>query len=645
MKRKYLIPLLFALVLSSMLILLIPIDFNKYLLEKSSTLNHVDFESIAFEDLNGDGIDDVIECGGTAASVRKNGCVCRIMDENAVVSTVDQINVPGLIYGPSQAVTSDFDKDGVTEIWIASGEEGQLYLYGFEADNLSSFKYRFWLDSVYLQNNKYVLGFALNQSLDVNGDGSDELFFSIFNRFPVYPRRTYRVDVKNEEIIRSPSASVGFPCVYYTELPNGKRIFTSSTSSPGNHEDSLNLPYPDTLGYVYAFDQNLKFLFEPIFYSVYPSTTANYFSGNTLVSFQLHKNLDSSLVVHRRNFNGELIDKIVFSESGHVDRKGESEFYLATNDQIWVLDSALQITTKLDLEDRLRAIRAFDVDGDGKNEVIADIYNQEEYQIFSNNLDHVVSMKNETGPGTDFKLRQWKPGEYELVAFGKEKLIFYRYSENPYYYFQFPYYLGVFLLALLFSLKAFKYYSRSIEKRFDQEREFNRLQMLSLKNQIDPHFALNTLNSVDWMYKTGKGEKATKYMETYSRLMHQTVTSSDKISVSLYDELNFCRKFCELEKLREPEFDYEIKVDDSIDAFEISLPKQVVFTHVENAIKHGLRPKNGSKHLKIKVLPLGKSIEIKVENNGVPFKEKLTTSGTGKGLRLLEQMSRLYTSL
>lgn len=645
MKRKILIPLLFSLVITVLIILVIPLDFNKYQIEQSGRISHLDVESIAFADLNGDGIDDFIECGGTINKVRRQGCACRFMDESSIKGTIDQINVPNLIYGSGQAVTSDFDKDGIAEIWLASAEDDQLYIYGFEGDQLGSYKYRIRLDSIYPQGNKYVAGFSLHQSHDINDDGFDELFFYISNRFPIYPRRVYRVDIKNDDIVRSPRASAGFPALHDFELPDGTKVFTSPSSSPGNHKDSVNLPYPDTLGYIYAFNQDLKFLFEPIPFSVYPSGTANFIAGESIVSFQSHRTSDSTLKAQKRDFKGNLLLEASFEDAGFVSQKSPDEFLIISDGKVMFLDSVFQTNRLIHSPQELKALVPVDLNGDGENELFSHTHSDSYYIIFDHELENYLEIENETGRSLNFHLRQYEAGKYEFVLFGKNNLIFYRYLENPYYYFQIPYYLSVFILALVMSSLAFRYYRKSIEKRFDQEREFNRLQILSLKNQIDPHFALNTLNSVDWMYKSGEVEKATKYMETYSRLMHQTVTSSDKVSVTLYDELNFCRKYCELEKLREPEFDYSISVDDKIDSFEIPVPRQIVFTHLENAIKHGLRPKDGEKRLKIEVTKVKSILEIVIKNNGVAYKKKVKTSGTGKGLEILKEMSSLYSSL
>lgn len=645
MKQSAIIPLGLALVLTVLSVLVIPIDFNRYTIDRRFSIDHIIEESVTFADLNGDGIDDYIDCGGTRNGIRRSACTCRTMNETGIDGTLDQLNVPNLLHGGSPAVTSDFDKDGFKEIWIPSAENGQLYLYGYESDRLSSHKYKFWLDSIYPQKGKYVAAFNLSHSIDINQDGLDELYFFVNNRFPIYPRRVYRVDVENGEIARSPVTSVGFGVNEMGKTEKGEFIFTSNTSSPGNHEDSLDFPYPDTLGYVFSFDQNLNFLFEPIPFSVYPSGTINYLVNEKVISFKASRSLDSTLMVRYHSLDGKFLKEERFPSTRFYCRKSENEFVLSNHDKIMVMDTLFKIQRRIRLEEPVDILRGMDLNGDGRLEIFGLTPDQSRWVIYDHNLNYAADFESETGSSAYFKIRRYDLDKQEFVAFGNNKLVFYRYEENPYYYFRFPYYLGVFLVALFLSSVTFRYYRKNIEQRFEQEREFNRLQILSLKNQIDPHFALNALNSIDWMYKKEDHEKASKFMGTYARLVHQTVKNSDKISVSLYEELSFCRKFCDLEQMREDEFSYAIDVSEEVDLFEVEVPRQLLFTHVENAVKHGLRPKEGDKKLELKIARRERDVSITISNNGIPYQKKSSTSGTGKGLEIHRQLIDIYRSL
>ncbi|MDZ7847053.1 MAG: histidine kinase [Owenweeksia sp.] len=195
-----------------------------------------------------------------------------------------------------------------------------------------------------------------------------------------------------------------------------------------------------------------------------------------------------------------------------------------------------------------------DLDGDGKKEYLTGTSYQSGQYFFSAELDHPVEI-NMLSPGfSHFFVMQAGTDQPQLVLRAEEGLRFYKYRKNPWYWLRLPYYLAIFLLAGVASHLLFKRFRQNIENRYEQERKLNRLQLLSIKNQVDPHFTLNALNSIDWMYRNNEPAKASSFMGKLSRLMHQTVLNSDKISSSLWEELDFCRNYCELEKLREEQF-------------------------------------------------------------------------------------------
>ena len=77
--------------------------------------------------------------------------------------------------------------------------------------------------------------------------------------------------------------------------------------------------------------------------------------------------------------------------------------------------------------------------------------------------------------------------------------------------------------------------------------------------------------------------------------MRQTLQSSDKISATLKDELEYTENFIKLQQIRyNQRFDYTIQLDKAVNV-DAKVPKHVLFTYVENAIKHGLFNKKGNK--------------------------------------------------
>ena len=222
--------------------------------------------------------------------------------------------------------------------------------------------------------------------------------------------------------------------------------------------------------------------------------------------------------------------------------------------------------------------------------------------------------------------------------------LIYKYYTNPYYILKFPFYIGLFILSYLLFYFFFKIRNETFLRR---EKEMMKLQYSSIKNQIDPHFTLNVLNSISGMYGAKKHEEADKYMVRFSRLIQQSLMNSDKIAVSLKEELEFTRNFIEVQKVRFGNcFDYSIVVDEDID-ISLEIPRMLIHTFVENAIKHGLLPKREGGLLSIRVLKREKQILVIIEDNGIGRKksEKGNTHGTGKGIGIVDEILDLYKKL
>ncbi|MEM9052170.1 MAG: histidine kinase [Bacteroidota bacterium] len=646
MKSNLLIVFSVSTIITVLLLLLSPVRFDKYLVEKIRSHPSKGAESIAFADMNGDGRDDFFECAFSNLAFRRNSCVCRSFTENGLLTTaLEEFNVPNLIYSPVQIQFSDFNSDGNMELWLLSADNEEIYLYGFEGPNLNAHKYRLYLDSAKAYEGNYSLSYKLGKEFDFNQDGQKELLFHIRNGFPIYPRRNYLVDLENENIIKSPATSANFMAIDWHDLGGGKFVASGVSGSSGNHKDTVNLPYPDTQGYAFAFDEELNFLFDPIPITQYPNGVNNYLLDTTLISVASYVVGKNEMIIEARDFRtGTVIDSTRILGTHLRNARDERFLILSSDNRILKMNHHLKIVDEFQTDFHIGTFAVEDLDGDGHNEFLIVENASNKTHVLDHTFSHLIDVPDEFFLNK-FQVRRDKYDPDEFVSLSKDEVNYYTYSANPFYWFRFPYYFVVFGATYLITFFLFKTYRKNIENRFQKERELNRLQLLSLKNQIDPHFALNALNSIDWMYKQKEHEKASRFMETYSRLVHQTVKSSDQIAVKLFEELSFCRKFCELEKMRDQEFDYSVKVDEEVDTFEIEIPRQLIFTHVENAVKHGLRPKDGDKKLKIEVIKEGEDLWLIVENNGLTYQKKSSTSGTSKGLEIHQQLIDIYRDL
>ncbi len=149
------------------------------------------------------------------------------------------------------------------------------------------------------------------------------------------------------------------------------------------------------------------------------------------------------------------------------------------------------------------------------------------------------------------------------------------------------------------------------------------LEKRMLRAQMNPHFIFNSLNSIQYLINTDDKKNALKYLSKFAKLLRQVLESSINISLSLKEEIQLLKIYVELESLRfDNSFKYTFTVDKNLDVEEYEVPMLLVQPYIENAIIHGLMPKEGEKKLKIIFNDKDEYIECIIEDNGVGITKK-----------------------
>ncbi|MEM6804026.1 MAG: histidine kinase [Bacteroidota bacterium] len=182
------------------------------------------------------------------------------------------------------------------------------------------------------------------------------------------------------------------------------------------------------------------------------------------------------------------------------------------------------------------------------------------------------------------------------------------------------------LLALLLILfLAYSIYRWRLEDVRQQERvkadfqqRINDVEMRSLRSQMNPHFLFNSLNSIQLYIIKNKPEMAVEYLGSFSRLMRLILQNSRSKTVPLNQELEALQLYMELEKLRFSDmFDFHIYVADDVRVHDFEVPPMLLQPFVENAIWHGLQPKEGEGELNIYVSLEGEYLLFDIQDNGI----------------------------
>lgn len=161
-------------------------------------------------------------------------------------------------------------------------------------------------------------------------------------------------------------------------------------------------------------------------------------------------------------------------------------------------------------------------------------------------------------------------------------------------------------------------------------------QFESLKNQLDPHFLFNSLNVLSSLIDENP-RQAQKFTASMSKIYRYVLEQKDKELVTVEDELEFAKTYCELLKTRfedSVDFVFDVKKED-YRRFVVPLSLQLL---LENCIKHNFA--TSSKPLIIKIY--SENDNLCIENN-LQVREQMKES-SGIGLANIVQRYSLLTT-
>ena len=161
-------------------------------------------------------------------------------------------------------------------------------------------------------------------------------------------------------------------------------------------------------------------------------------------------------------------------------------------------------------------------------------------------------------------------------------------------------------------------------------------QFESLKNQLDPHFLFNSLNVLDSLIEENP-KQAQQFTNSMSKIYRYVLEQKDKELVSVEEEIDFAKTYCELLKTRfEDAVTFEFNIsDEDKKGFVVPLSLQLL---LENAIKHNFA--TSSKPLNIKIF--AEKGNLIIENN-LQTRE-LANKSTGVGLANIVSRYNLLTN-
>ncbi|MDP4264878.1 MAG: histidine kinase [Bacteroidota bacterium] len=174
-------------------------------------------------------------------------------------------------------------------------------------------------------------------------------------------------------------------------------------------------------------------------------------------------------------------------------------------------------------------------------------------------------------------------------------------------------------------------------RKTDAEKLAKEAELFKLRQQMQPHFLFNSLNSINALIGSRPAE-ARKMVQQLSDFLRGTLKKEETQWVILREELQYLQLYLEIEKVR---FGNRLttNIETNETAQQMKIPALLLQPVVENAIKFGLYDTTGETVIRISANMENNELVITVCN---PFDPETSTPKQGTGFGLKSVQRRLY---
>ncbi|HEX8562657.1 MAG TPA: tetratricopeptide repeat protein [Flavobacterium sp.] len=208
--------------------------------------------------------------------------------------------------------------------------------------------------------------------------------------------------------------------------------------------------------------------------------------------------------------------------------------------------------------------------------------------------------------------------------------------------------LGTFLTLLL----AWVFYNRmQVKRRLTLQKEVAEYEQKALHLQMNPHFVFNCLGSISSFIVQNGTDSALKYLSKFSKLMRLTLEYSKGKLIPIDKEIESLQNYLELEQLRfHHKFAFRIRSSEKVE-FNMGIPPLLIQPFVENAILHGIVPKDGDGAIEVSFDVVAGQLICTIEDDGigisesVQLKENSVTAHQSMALQITKKRLEIMESI
>jgi hypothetical protein len=143
-----------------------------------------------------------------------------------------------------------------------------------------------------------------------------------------------------------------------------------------------------------------------------------------------------------------------------------------------------------------------------------------------------------------------------------------------------------------------------------------RLDALSM--QMNPHFLFNTLTAISGLVSQERKAEAREVIQRLGELLRQSLGNGNGPFSTVAREVELLEDYLYIQRVRfSDRLSASVSADD--DVRELLIPTMLLQPLVENAIRHGIEPREGKGTVQVSVRRCGDSLRISIADSGAGF--------------------------
>ncbi len=187
------------------------------------------------------------------------------------------------------------------------------------------------------------------------------------------------------------------------------------------------------------------------------------------------------------------------------------------------------------------------------------------------------------------------------------------------------------ILTVIYAMDARERMARQMTETARLSEELSKSQLAALRQQMEPHFMFNTLNSITGLVRDQKNDAAVSMIVGLSEFLRRASEDSHRSQVTLAEEVEYLQRYLDIQKVR---FGDRLQVSVNIPAelLHAQVPNLLLQPLVENAIKHGISKRAAGGTVRVAGVCHEGTLCLSVYNDGPDFPTDWQAPHTGVGI-------------